>query len=58
MGLDTKSLEELELLAKNLRQQITLHPSHSNLERVELREVEEWIALRRKDGEDQQAAAA
>ncbi len=25
MGLDTKTLEELELLAKNLRQQITLH---------------------------------
>jgi hypothetical protein len=58
MGLDTKTLEDLEQLAQNLRQQIRLHPQHSKLEEVELREVEEWIALRRKDGEEARAAAA
>jgi hypothetical protein len=58
MALDTKSLEELEQLAHNLRQQIRLHPQNSKLEEVELREVEEWIALRRMDGEEARAAAA
>ncbi len=58
MALDTKTLEQLEQLANNLRQQIRLHPNHSKLEEVELREVEEWIALRRKNGEEAHAAAA
>ncbi len=58
MGLDTKTLEELEQLANNLRQQIRLHPNHSRLEEMELRDVEEWIALRRKDGEGARSAAA
>ncbi len=58
MALDTKTLEELEQIANNLRQQIRLHPNHSRLEEVELREVEEWIALRRKDGEGARSAAA
>ncbi len=58
MALDTKSLEELEQLAHNLHQQIRLHPHESKLEEVELREVEEWIALRRKDGEEARATAA
>ena len=49
MGLDTKSLEELEQLAANLSQQIALHPEHSHLERVELKDVEEWIASRRQE---------
>ena len=48
MGLDTKTLEELEQLAANLRQQIVLHPEDS-LDSAELREVEEWIALRRQE---------
>lgn len=49
MGLDTKTLEELDLLAANLRQQIVLHPEHSRLDRAELKDVEEWIALRRQE---------
>jgi len=48
MGLDTKSLEELEQLAANLRQQIVLHPEHSELDRAALNDVEEWLALRRQ----------
>jgi len=49
MGLDTKSLEELEQLAANLRQQIVLHPEHSRPDSAELKDVEEWIALRRQE---------
>jgi len=41
---DTKSLEELEELAANLRQQIALHPEDSRLDSAELKDVEEWIA--------------
>ena len=49
MGLDTKSLEELEQLAANLRRQIVLYPEDSRLESAELKDVEEWIALRRQE---------
>jgi hypothetical protein len=49
MGLDTKSLEELEQLAANLRQQIVVHPEHSRVDSAELKDVEEWIALRRQE---------
>jgi len=49
MGLDTKSLEELEQLAANLRQQLVLHPEHSQLDGAELEDVEYWIALRRQE---------
>lgn len=49
MGLDTKTLEELEQLAANLRQQILLHPEHSRLDSAELKDVEEWIALRQEE---------
>ena len=48
MGLETKSLEELEQLAANLRQQIVLHPEHSRLDSAALKDVEEWIVLRRQ----------
>ncbi len=58
MALDAKTLQELERLAHNLRQQIRLHPNHSKLEEVELWEVEEWIVLRRRNGEGDKAAAA
>lgn len=58
MALDTKTLEELEQIASNLRQQIRLQPRHSKLEEVQLREAEEWIALRRKEREAAAAAAA
>ena len=49
MALDTKTLEELEQLAANLRQQIVLHPQHSEVDRAELKDVEDWIAVRRKE---------
>ena len=49
MGLETKTLEQLELLASNLREQIALNPKESGLESVELKDVEEWIALRRQE---------
>jgi len=49
MALDTKSLEELEQLAANLRQQTVLHPEHSRLDSAELKDVEEWIGLRRQE---------
>ena len=51
MALDTKTLAELEQLAANLRQQIRINPRHSKLEQVELTDVEEWIALRKKESE-------
>jgi len=51
MALDTKSLAELEQLAANLRQQVRINPRFSKLEQVELKEVEEWIALRKKESE-------
>ncbi len=51
MGLDTKSLEELELLARNLREQFRLDPEHKKLELDALREVEYWVELRRQEDE-------
>ncbi len=47
MAYDTKSLTELEEIATNLRLEIALHPEYE-LERVELKECERWIELRRK----------
>jgi len=49
MALDTKTLEELEQLAANLRQQIVLHPQHSAVDKAELKDVEDWIAIRRQE---------
>ncbi len=45
---DTKTIAELEKLARNLRAQIALHPDY-RLERVELKECEKWIELRRRE---------
>jgi hypothetical protein len=49
MGLETKTLAELEKLASNLRSQIARNPAHSAKEKVELEDVEGWIKLRRKE---------
>ena len=49
MALDTKTLEELEQLAANLRQQIVLHPQHFEVDKAELKDVEDWIAVRGRD---------
>ncbi len=43
---DTKTIAELEDMATNLRIQLALHPERE-LERVELKECERWIALRK-----------
>ncbi len=58
MSLDTKTLEELEHIAAILRRLIHHHPRQSKLERAELREVEQWIALRRSDGHNERVTAA
>jgi hypothetical protein len=58
MGLDTKSLEQLELLAHNLREQIRLDPEHTKLEEEQLWELEQWIELRRQENEVEIPTAA
>lgn len=47
MGFDTKTIQELELLAAHLRLQVAMHP-RLNLERNQLRECEQWLELRRQ----------
>lgn len=49
MSLEDRTLAELEQLATKLRQQIARNPEHSKIERVELEDVEQWIALRCKE---------
>ncbi len=51
MSLANKSLEELEQLARNLREQIRFDPEHTQLELCELHNVEEWIEFRREQKE-------
>jgi hypothetical protein len=48
MAYETKTIAELEELATNLRLEIALHPDYE-LERVELKECESWIELRRRE---------
>jgi hypothetical protein len=48
MAYDTKTVAELEELATNLRLEVALHPDYE-LERVELKECERWIELRRRE---------
>ncbi len=57
MSLDTKTLDELEEIARILRRQIRHHPRKCKLERAELWEVEQWIALRQKEKQAVAAAA-
>jgi hypothetical protein len=49
MGLENKSLAELEELASNLGMQIARNPNDSTMEKVELEDVEGWIKSRRKE---------
>ena len=49
MGLENKSLFELEQLASDLRKQIAGNPDRSTMEKVELEDVEGWIKLRRRE---------
>jgi hypothetical protein len=49
MSLETKSLAELEELASNLRSQIMCNPHHTTMEKVELKDVQDWTEQRRKE---------
>jgi hypothetical protein len=44
--LDKMSLAELEDLAAKLRHAIARNPEHSRMEKVELEDVKQWIAVR------------
>ena len=56
MGYQTKSIVELEELAKNLRAQIAIHPE-CELEREQLKQVEAWIELRWREVVHKECAA-
>ena len=56
MGYETKSIVELEQLAKNLRAQIAIH-AECELEREELKQVEAWIELRWREVVHKECAA-
>ena len=45
-ALNKMSLSELEELAAKLRHTIARDPEHSRIERVELEDVQQWIAIR------------
>ena len=47
MGFDTKTVQELELLAAHLRMQVAQHP-RLRLERQQLSDCEKWLAVRRQ----------
>jgi hypothetical protein len=49
--LDKMSLAELEDLAAKLRHTIARNPEDSRMERVELEDVKQWIAIR-EDGDN------
>ena len=49
MALDKLRLDELEQLKSKLKTAIARNPGHSRIERVELEDVEQWIALRRQE---------
>jgi hypothetical protein len=44
--LGKMSLAELEDLAAKLRHAIARNPEHSRMEKVELEDVKQWIAIR------------
>ena len=56
VGYETKSVVELEQLAKNLRAQIAIH-AECELEREELKQVEAWIELRWREVVHKECAA-
>jgi hypothetical protein len=48
---DTKTLEEWELIAADLRDKVRRDPRYTEWEQEQLWFVEEWIALRRQENE-------
>ncbi len=57
---DTKTLEEWEMIAADLRDKIRRNPRYTEWEQEQLWFVEQWIALRRenKEAENEIPAAA
>lgn len=51
MSLETKSLTELENIAAKLRERIRQNPGHCRIEQVELADVIQWIALRKREAQ-------
>jgi len=51
MSLQDKSLHELTELKVTLLKRIQGNPDHSGIERVELEDIETWIALRVREQE-------
>jgi hypothetical protein len=51
-GLEKMSLTELEEIASKLRHAIARNPEHSRMERVELEDVKQWIAIRQNQDSD------
>ncbi|MGO9576648.1 MAG: hypothetical protein ACLPTQ_20255 [Terriglobales bacterium] len=51
--LERKTVPELAELRVTLLKRIAANPDHSGLDRVELEDVEGWIALRTREAERQ-----
>jgi len=49
--LEQMTLAELEAIAAKLQAQIARNPKHSKMEKVELEDVNGWIALRKKEAD-------
>ena len=49
MGLDTKTVAELQELAANLREYIRRNPNHSPFYKEELKDTEQWIGERQQN---------
>jgi hypothetical protein len=48
MGLETKSVVELQEIAANLRAQIRRDSNHSSFYKAELKDAEQWIGERQR----------
>jgi hypothetical protein len=46
MGLETKTVPQLEEIAANLREYMLRNPSHSSFYKEELKDAEQWIEER------------
>jgi hypothetical protein len=48
MGLDTKTVAELQEIPANLREYIRRNPNHSSFYEEELKDAEQWIGERQQ----------
>jgi hypothetical protein len=58
MGLDTKTVAELQEIAVNLREQIRRDSNHSSFYKAELKDAEQWISERRGKSQPEPADLA